>query len=195
MFDSTEEKIRESALRILDFGDCSRSEIKRKLKKKGFSSDGIDRVLQSLTESGLLDDSRYAQNYVRSAMEKGKGPGWIRNKLAEKGVSASLINLAFEELDTGEQELELCLKKALSLLDLKDKYETDGDGHLIFNGSGDPDEVPDPFSRRIPENADRREIRAMRDKEKARLARRLAGAGFSQSAVYAVIHVFDSLKY
>ncbi len=194
MFDSTEEKIRDSALRILDFGDCSRSELQRKLKKKGFASDGIDRVLHSLTESGLLDDGRYAENYVRSAMEKGKGPGWIRNKLTEKGISSSLISLAFEELDAGGQELELCLNKALSLLALREEYETDGDGHLLFTGSGDPEAVPDPFSRRIPENADRREIRALREKEKARLARRLAGAGFSQSAVYAVIREFDNLK-
>ncbi len=193
MFDSSNEKIREAALRILDFGDCSRSEMQRKLKKKGFSGEGIDTVLRSLTESGLLDDGRYAENYIRSALDKGKGTVWIRNKLREKGVSSSIITMVFEELDTAGNEPDLCMKKALALCDLKNDFETDGFGHLLIDNPEKLLKTPDPFGRRIPEGADRREIRTMREKEKSRLVRRLAGAGFSQSAVYSVLQELEQV--
>ena len=191
MFDSSEDKVREAALRILDYGDCSEAEMKRKLKKKGFSEEMISPVIHTLADSGLLDDERFAESYVRAALEKGKGPAWIRNKLTEKGISSSSIALVFEKLDATGKEKELCLNKALSLLELKNDYETDGDGHLLPTGrivSGRP---PDPFGRRIPDGADRREARKLREKEKGRLARRLAGAGFSQSAVYSVLRELE----
>ena len=85
------------------------------------------------------------------------------------------------------------MKKALTLCGLKEWFSIDDTGHLIPDGPGNPDEMPDPFSRRIPEGADRRETMALREKEKGRLARRLAGAGFSQSAVYSVLRELEQV--
>ena len=209
MHEITIDNVREAALRILDFGDCSRAEMKRKLLKKKYDPSAIEEVLDGLEEVDILDDQRYAENYMRSAMERGKGPLWIRSKLLEKGVSSDRIALASEALSFAETERARCLRKALSLCGLSTEYEVDenecivpadgcisdsstaedaaGSGSISGNGR------LDYFGRGIPDDMDRYEARALRAKAKARLTRRLAGAGFTAAAVSAAVSAIDAL--
>ena len=79
------EKIREAALKLLDYQDRTSSELRDKLIKKGFSEDAVDEVVSSYEESGLVNDERYARLYAQSKLSAGKGSRWIKQKLREKG--------------------------------------------------------------------------------------------------------------
>lgn len=197
MRDSSNADVREAALRVLARGDCSCMDMKQKLSRKGFARADINAVIDSLSDAGLLDDERYAKNYVRSMLERGKGPRWIRGKLTEKGISPDLIQLALEEQDMASRERALCMERALTLCERKGIFDTDDHGHLILPEGGrpaaDPDTSLNPFTDKIPASASRQEINKTKEKEKNRLARRLAGAGFSQSVVYSVIRELDQL--
>lgn len=87
-----ERHIRNVALRLLSRREHSRLELDRKLKTKGFLSDEIDELLDSLANEGLQSDARYAENYIRSRRQRGFGPLKIRLELQRRGISSDLMD-------------------------------------------------------------------------------------------------------
>ena len=196
------EKIREAALKLLDYQDRTSSELRDKLIKKGFSEDAVDEVVSSYEESGLVNDERYARLYAQSKLSAGKGSRWIKQKLREKGISPEITENALEELkdsESIEDESVLCLRKALSICGLSDRFEVDEYGEIVSalydpydtysltfaDGSAaagsdtallrENDHEPvDYFSRKIrPGETDRNIIRKEREKANADGYRRL----------------------
>ena len=179
-------RIREDALRILDYGDNTASELARKLVKKGHDQGKVNDTVAVLISQNLVDDRRYAESYARVKSEAGKGPVWIRQKLSEKGVDSEVISDVLADYTERESERTACMKKALKICGLSGDFEVDE--------SGCP--VPAEDSRYLyekagvfePDSEDGRggwqEAYKYREKMKARLARRLASSGFSPSCVY-----------
>ena len=91
--------MRRAALDWLGRRDYSRSEITRKLRRKFGEEVDIAAVLDWLEEHRFLDESRYLEVLVRSAIERGHGLLRLRQDLKQRGIDATLIDQALSSLD------------------------------------------------------------------------------------------------
>lgn len=69
----------------------SRQELFRKLLKKNFLDADIDLVLNDLSQKGLLNESRFIENFIHYQRHRGYGPLHIRADLMERGINKNLI--------------------------------------------------------------------------------------------------------
>jgi regulatory protein len=94
------------ALDALAGRDRTVTELRRRLSARKLPQPIIATVLERLREKGLLDDRRYAREYVRTqGARRGLGPGALRAKLAHLGMASSIVDEALaEELPDGRQE-------------------------------------------------------------------------------------------
>lgn len=95
---------------LLSRREHSVAELRAKLLGRGLSADETERTLAKFVEQNLLSDSRFVEQYVASAMRRGRGPVKIRHELRTRGVDASLIDGQFEALE--EQWREVCWQAA-----------------------------------------------------------------------------------
>ena len=79
--------------------EYGQTELIRKLADKGFERDIAAQAVIRLTEEGLQSDQRFAESFVQSRINQGKGPVRIRLDLGQRGISESTIELAIEEAD------------------------------------------------------------------------------------------------
>lgn len=107
------------ALRKLNAHARTRHEISRVLSDKGVEESVSLLVLDRLTELGYIDDSEFAQAWVRSRIKsRGLAPSVLRRELQTKGVDPELIEAALSTtnpLDTSQRARELAEKKYRSL--------------------------------------------------------------------------------
>ena len=187
-----EEKAREAALRLLDYQDRTRAELKSRLMKKGYSEALSQSVTDDLSEANLINDERYAELYTESLINSGKGSILIKNKLREKGISDSIINAAFENLSVDETQRFSCLNKALSFMGIAEICYIDEEGYLIR--TDDESNPLNVFSSQVSEGeTDKNKIFKEREKAKNSLARRLLSRGFASSDVFDAIRKLDEL--
>jgi regulatory protein len=64
------------------------------LARRDFASGELRHKLADLTREGLLDDARYAHNYVASRAGRGQGPLRIGAELRRSGLADALIEAA-----------------------------------------------------------------------------------------------------
>lgn len=84
------------ACKLLTVKDLFSSEIRSKMKKKGFSEGEIEDSISKLLKLNYLDDEELLPRYLRHYLEKGMGPLLIRQKLQAKGVRVE-FDLPFDE--------------------------------------------------------------------------------------------------
>jgi len=85
---------RAAAVAWLARRDYARGELAAKLRAGGFEEDAAEAVLSELVSEGVLDDERYARNYVSSHAARGQGPVRIALQLKGLGVAPALIEAA-----------------------------------------------------------------------------------------------------
>lgn len=103
--------ISEVAVGLLARREHSRTELRRKLKKKGFDEDNIDQVIEQLLINNLLSDERFTETYINMRKHKGYGPLRIEQELRERGVDAEL---AEQFLDKNNQEWRTVMRQQYS---------------------------------------------------------------------------------
>ena len=96
---SDPKEIRRKAMDFLARREYGRGELAERLEKAGFDPDLTQDVVQRLADEGLQSDSRFAESFVQSRINQGKGPVRIRQELKERGLAGSAIDLALEEAD------------------------------------------------------------------------------------------------
>ena len=74
--------------------DFTSQELRAKLEAKGFATAATAVVIADLARAGLLNDGRYAQNYVAYHAGRGQGPLRIAAELRQRGLAAELIEAA-----------------------------------------------------------------------------------------------------
>jgi len=95
--------IEKIALRYLSLKSYSTYELKKKLLKKGFTSEEIDPVLDKYQRLGFLSDSDLADRRIEAFKKRGYGPHWIAGKLRTQGLKTAAYSL--EEQKTIIQKL------------------------------------------------------------------------------------------
>lgn len=98
-----EEQARDVCLRLLTTRARSRAELEAQLTKRGFPEDVCARVLDRLTEVGLVDDVAFAEQWVRERRTNaGKGKRALASELRTKGIDADVIAETLDSVDAGE---------------------------------------------------------------------------------------------
>lgn len=119
---------RQLVLRQLTMGPRTRRQLSDKLKRRGCATEVIDRVLDRLSEVGLIDDRAYAQMLVRTRQEtKGLAAAAISHELRRKGVADDLIDQALDGVDPvaeKEQARELVAKRLRTMHGLDREVQT-----------------------------------------------------------------------
>ncbi len=99
-----EEQARALCLRLLTARARTRAELAGQLTKRGYPDDVSSRVLDRLTQVGLVDDADFAEQWVRSRrVNAGKGKRALAAELHAKGVPSEVITAALADIDAGAE--------------------------------------------------------------------------------------------
>ena len=99
-----DEQAKTVCLRLLTVRARTRAELVGQLEKRGFTEDVSARVLDRLSEVGLIDDEDFAEQWVRSRhINAGKGKRALVAELRKKGVDDEIINTALADIDSGAE--------------------------------------------------------------------------------------------
>lgn len=85
------------AIAYLARRDFSASDLRRKLKERGFAEIAIEPVLRELEASNLVNDDRYGENVVAYRARRGLGPARIRQELKQSGLSSDTIQTTMDK--------------------------------------------------------------------------------------------------
>jgi regulatory protein len=94
---SSPREIRKKAMDFLARRDYGREELARKLADKGYRRSIVEDELEKLGNEGLQSDTRFAESFVQSRINQGKGPVRIRADLAQRGIPDGVIDAALDE--------------------------------------------------------------------------------------------------
>lgn len=95
-----EEQAHNLCLRLLTARARTRAELEGHLAKRGYPDDVSARVLDRLTQVGLIDDADFAEQWVRSRqLNAGKSKRALAAELRTKGVDKDLIAAALADID------------------------------------------------------------------------------------------------
>jgi regulatory protein len=87
-------------LRLLTARARTRAQLAAALTKRGYPDDVSGRVLDRLTDVGLIDDQDFAEQWVRSRhLNAGKGKRALAAELRTKGVDDDVIADALADVD------------------------------------------------------------------------------------------------
>ncbi len=109
------------ALNILNRRDYTEFEMLSKLNNRGFEKDVIDNTIKYLKEKKLIDDERYADNFIYFKLKNGYGKKRIEYELKKKGIDGNIINKYLQEVDEGSFIKEVFEKKLTTLKNSRNK--------------------------------------------------------------------------
>ncbi len=110
MSQDAEEKVLQSAMRLLNYRLRSEREVRVRLQQKGFDAEKIDCVVEKLRTSGALRDDQFATAWVDSRNEfHPRSQKLMRYELKSKGISEKEIE---EALQSSADDRELALRAA-----------------------------------------------------------------------------------
>src|SRR6478736_8692615 len=102
--ESREEQARALCLRLLTAKARTRAELEGQLTKRGYPDEVSERVLDRLTQVGLIDDVDFAEQWVRSRrVNAGKGKRALAAELRTKGVDDDVVTAALADIDAGAE--------------------------------------------------------------------------------------------
>ena len=89
-------------MNLLTRREHSREELWQKLRKR-YDEPELREAIDALAVENLQSDERFAAAYVRERMMRGFGPLKIVAELTQRGVSASIVSCALEEVPRDEE--------------------------------------------------------------------------------------------
>ena len=104
----------EAALTSLDFAARTARDIGTSLRRRGYVDPVIEAVTAKLTESGLIDDARYAERLAETQSKKPVGIYAFKRKLRARGISDEDAENALASFDDAQQQAA-CLAAAQKL--------------------------------------------------------------------------------
>ena len=96
----------DSAMRMLSARAHSEGDLAKKLRSRKFDKRTIDKVLEECRRVNLIDDARFAEEYVRELRTGGAGSTLIKMKLRAKGISEGLTESVLDAETSPNPDLE-----------------------------------------------------------------------------------------
>lgn len=90
---------RQAALKYLTIREYSAQELQKKLVDKGHDPDICQQQIAQLKQEGLQSDTRYAESYRNTRINRGFGPVRIAMELQQKGIASDIIDICLQEID------------------------------------------------------------------------------------------------
>lgn len=104
-FQSREARCRRKAAELLGRREQPRKRLGEKLESRGFPGETVRAVLDDLEDRGWLSDERFAQEWLRNRVRKGReGRLKLQALLVQRGVDSGLAERAVRETVTEEAE-------------------------------------------------------------------------------------------
>ena len=94
---SCPKEARKKAMDFLARREYGQAELIKKLSDKGYIRKIVEAAVVALTSEGLQSDDRFAEAFVQSRINQGKGPVRIRLDLSQRGISDAVTEMAIEE--------------------------------------------------------------------------------------------------
>lgn len=121
---STAKKARECAYRLLKFRNRSEKEIRDKFIIKKYPGEIIEEVISHLKKIGLIDDRKFAQEWVNFRLKVPFGLKRIILELRQKGIAPDIITDLTQDAQvkgSEEQGLSLVAERRLRYLQKHEK--------------------------------------------------------------------------
>lgn len=94
-------------LRQLSMAPRSRAQLEKKLRQRGCDDEVAARVLDRMTEVGLVDDEAYAQMLVRSRQSgKGLARRALAHELRKQGIDQAVADEALGQVGAGDERVK-----------------------------------------------------------------------------------------
>lgn len=123
---------RNKAFHLLSYRERTIKEMRDRLRKKDFSAEVIEKVIEYLLEKDYLNEQRFAEMWIRSRIKHHpRGRKLIYKELKDKGVDRKIINSALNEFLDREKEMDM----AAYLMDkwLRRRKEEDSSSYKLKN--------------------------------------------------------------
>lgn len=85
------QKIRRTLLSLLMRRDHTEYELLQKMLVKGHDAEAIMPIIHELTETGLINEIRFIENYIYFRRKRGYGPVRIAQELKARGLTSDVI--------------------------------------------------------------------------------------------------------
>lgn len=103
-------------VKIISARDYSEHKLREKLRERKYPADAIEHAISEIKAKGYLREEVYAEARVRSFMDKGYSPDYIRQRLAQEHLSLTdeEIGNVFEENHlTPEDQIDRLARKKM----------------------------------------------------------------------------------
>lgn len=108
------------ALNFINYRPRTEAEIRRTLQQHAISEDIIDQTLERLKGVGLIDDARFAQNWVDMRTDfRPRSRRALASELGRLGVDAEIISESLASIDNEEMAYRAAIKHSRKLQDLE----------------------------------------------------------------------------
>ena len=105
-----------AATHYLSYRPRSESEIREKLRRRGFDSDSIEVVLAKLKKQGLVDDVSFAQFWRDNRESFSPRSQWLtRRELNQKGVAGEIVDKMVNDIDDEKNAYRAALSRSSRL--------------------------------------------------------------------------------
>lgn len=112
-----------AALRILELRPYARTDLGRRLIRRGHARDAVAAALEEVAALGLLDDAAFARSYAETRAARGRGPMRVRRDLLGMGVAREVADAAVaaqwpDGAEDAALPLQLATRRAAQLGDI-----------------------------------------------------------------------------
>ncbi len=106
----------DAAVQYLSYRPRSESEVRQRLRHRGFEREVIEQVILKLKERKLIDDIAFSEFWINNRLSfSPRSARLINLELRRKGVSAETAGAMVQDLDDDQSVYEAGLKKAQRL--------------------------------------------------------------------------------
>jgi regulatory protein len=113
---TNEQRAKEYAYKLLSYRSRSIKEIRDRLSLRGYKADTIESVIRSLVDSGYLNDTSFAREWIKSKLScKPVGITALKVGLLQKGLDKEVVSGLLAELDEYAPARRLAEKKLASV--------------------------------------------------------------------------------
>lgn len=100
------------ALKYLDYRPRTEAEIRKHLSEKEVEEGIIDEVVKRLRRNNLVDDARFAENWVENRSEfRPRGKRALAYELRQRGIDRKAIDQVLEDVDEDQLAYQAALKQ------------------------------------------------------------------------------------